>query len=51
MKAPAAQHWKTAIESELQSLCDNRAWTVVYKPAEVKPLLSRFVFKLKQDAD
>jgi hypothetical protein len=51
MKTPAAEHWKTAIESELQSLRDNRTWIVANKPAEVKPLLSRFVFKLKLDAD
>jgi hypothetical protein len=51
MKSPAAEQWKVAIENELQSLRDNRTWVVVEKPAEVKPLLSRFVFKLKLDTD
>ena len=51
MKTPNAEQWKTAIESELQSLRDNRTWIVVNKPADVKPLSSRFVFKLKLDAD
>jgi hypothetical protein len=26
MMTPAAEHWKTAIESELHSLRDNRTW-------------------------
>jgi hypothetical protein len=26
---PVAEHWKTAIENELQSLRDNRTWIVV----------------------
>jgi hypothetical protein len=51
MKSPAAEQWKVAIENELQSLRDNRTWVVVEKPDEVKPLLSRFVFKLKLGAD
>jgi hypothetical protein len=51
MKTPDTEHWKTAIESELQSLRDNRTWIVVNKPADVKPLSSRFVFKLRLDAD
>jgi hypothetical protein len=51
MRTPDAEHWKTAIESELQSLRDNRTCIVVNKPADVKPLSSRFVFKLKLDAD
>jgi hypothetical protein len=51
MKSPAAEQWKIAIENELQSLRDNRTWIVVEEPAKVKPLLSRFVFKLKLDAD
>ena len=44
MKTPQAEHWKTAIEGELKCLLDNRTWIVVVKPAEVKPLSSRFVF-------
>jgi hypothetical protein len=51
MKTPAAEQWKIAIENELQSLQDSRTWIVVNKPVEVKPLHSRFVFKLKLDAD
>jgi hypothetical protein len=47
MKTPAAKQWKIAIENELQSLLDSRTWIVVNKTVEVKPLLSRFVFKLK----
>jgi hypothetical protein len=33
-KTPAAEHWKTAIESKLQRLCDNRTLIVVDKPTE-----------------
>jgi hypothetical protein len=36
VKTPDAEHWKTAIESELQSLRDNRTWIVINKPADVK---------------
>jgi hypothetical protein len=51
MKTPAADQWNIAIDNELKSLRDNRTWIVVNKPANVKPLQSRFVFKLKLDAD
>ncbi len=51
IKTPQAEQWRIAIESELKSLRDNRTWIVVEKPANVKPLASRFVFKLKLDAD
>ncbi len=51
MKTPDAEQWKTAIESELQSLRDNITWIVVNKPADVKPLSFLFVFKLNLDAD
>jgi hypothetical protein len=32
-----AQHWRTAIESELKSLRDNRTWVVADKLQETKP--------------
>jgi hypothetical protein len=51
MKTKAAEQWKTAIESELKSLRDNRTWVIVEKSPEVKPLASRFVFKLKLDVE
>jgi hypothetical protein len=41
MKTPTTEQWKIAIENELQSLRDNRTWTIVNKPDEVKPLHSR----------
>ncbi len=47
----AAEIWTTAIESELQSVCDNRTWVVVENPLDVKPFVSRFVFKLTLDTD
>jgi hypothetical protein len=51
MKTKAIEQWKTAIESELKSLRDNRTWAVVENPHEVKSLASRFVFKLKLNAE
>jgi hypothetical protein len=51
MKTAAAERWKIAIEDELKSLRDNRSWVVVEKPPDVKPLASRFVFKLKLDSN
>jgi len=51
MKTPQADNWKTAIESELKSLRDNRTWIVVPRPEGIKPLQSQFIFKLKLAAD
>jgi hypothetical protein len=50
MKTATADRWNIAIEDELKSLRDNRTW-VVDKTPDVKPLASRFVFKLKRDSD
>jgi hypothetical protein len=51
MKTEVADRWNIAIEDELKSVRDNRTWVVVDKPPDVKPLASRFVFKLKRDSD
>ena len=51
MKTPQAEQWRIAIESELKSLRDNITWIVVEKQADVKPLTSLLVYKLKLDAD
>jgi hypothetical protein len=51
MKTLQAEKCKAAIEGELQSLRNNKTWIAVEKLADAKPLSSRFVFKLKLDAD
>jgi hypothetical protein len=47
MKTADAERSKTAIEDELKNLRDIHTWVVVEKSPDVKPLASRFVFKLK----
>jgi hypothetical protein len=51
MKTPHAKAWQDAVDLELDSLRTNCTWTAIDKPASVKPLHSKWVFKTKLDAD
>lgn len=46
-----AADWKNAIASELKSLVDNSTWEVVPLPEGRKAIGSKWVFKIKENAD
>jgi hypothetical protein len=45
------EHWVKAMHSELQALEQNKTWTIVTLPAGVKPIGSKWVYKIKRKAD
>jgi hypothetical protein len=51
MAAPDAARWLEAMDEELASLRDNSTWELVPRPAGVKPIKCRWVFKKKFLAD
>ena len=51
MASPQAEEWRLAVELELASLAAHKTWTIEDKPAEVKALPCRWVFKIKRDAN
>lgn len=51
LASPQAALWRQAIAEEMKSLTDNGTWTLENPPAGVKPIPTRWVFKIKQNAD
>jgi hypothetical protein len=51
--AEASQHdcWVKAMQSELNALAHNNTWTIVDLPPGVKPIGSKWVYKIKRKAD
>jgi hypothetical protein len=45
------EHWVKAMNSELQALQQNNTWSVVSLPAGIKPIGSKWVYKIKRKAD
>ena len=45
------QAWVDAMKTEIDSLCDNRVWELVELPEGRKPVGSKWVFKVKTNAD
>ena len=50
MKTPEAEKWQEAINEELKTLRADKTWVAVPKPANVRALHSKWVFKTKTDA-
>ncbi|CAI7803810.1 unnamed protein product [Closterium sp. NIES-54] len=46
-----AKEWKKAIESELKSIEENGTWELVELPEGRKAITSKWLFKIKSDAD
>lgn len=46
-----ASKWKTAMEEEINSLDENKTWSLVNLPPERKAVKSKWVFKIKRDQD
>jgi hypothetical protein len=43
--------WVQAMQSEIDALNKNKTWIFVDKPANVKPIGSKWVYKIKHKAD
>jgi transposase InsO family protein len=46
-----AEQWLKAVNEELESLEKNSTWKLVVRPRNIKPITSKWVFKLKKNAD
>ena len=51
MKSPDAELWQQAAEEEINSLNANGTWDIVPLPKDRKAIGSRWVFKIKRNAD
>ncbi len=51
MERPDAEKWRLAAEAEFQSLQRNDTWDLVKLPAGCKAVTSKWVFRLKRDAE
>ncbi|KAJ2911698.1 hypothetical protein MD484_g8716, partial [Candolleomyces efflorescens] len=50
LSGPDGEHWRHALEEELQSLTDNDVFDVVEIPAGIKPISSKPVLRIKTDS-
>ena len=48
---PNRDKWSKAVDEELNSIKLNNVWKVVKNKENVKPLKSKWVFKIKEDAN
>lgn len=46
---PDYKYWKMAVKEEIECLIKNDAWVLVPKPANVKVLENKWVFRIKRD--
>ena len=46
-----SKKWLEAMKSVIESLFENQVWNLVDLPERVKPIGSKWVFKLKTDKD
>lgn len=51
LKSEQKSKWKKAMEAEMKSLNDNEVWELVPLPEHRKLIDSKWVFKIKTDAD
>jgi len=45
-----ANKWQAAMQEEMDSLTNNSTWELVPRPDDVRPISTKWVFKLKRDA-
>ncbi|GAU31823.1 hypothetical protein TSUD_58240 [Trifolium subterraneum] len=50
-EACKSQEWIDAMNSELEALYRNSTWNIIDAPADIKPIGSKWVFKVKHKAD
>jgi hypothetical protein len=46
-----AREWQLAIDSKIKSLIQNQTWRITLLPSGRKPITSRWIFKVKYNAD
>ncbi|CAI7782320.1 unnamed protein product [Closterium sp. NIES-54] len=51
LQSSDAEEWKKAMESELKSIEENNTWELVELPEGRKAITSKWLFKIKSDAD
>ncbi|CAI7927250.1 unnamed protein product, partial [Closterium sp. NIES-54] len=51
LESSDAEEWKKAMESELNSIEENGTWELVELPEGRKAITSKWLFKIKSDAD
>ncbi|CAI7769654.1 unnamed protein product [Closterium sp. NIES-54] len=51
LESSDAEEWKKAMESELKSIEENDTWELVELPEGCKAIMSKWLFKIKSDAD
>ena len=51
MNSPDSERWLEAMKSEMESMYQNKVWTLVDPPEGVKPIGCKWVFKKKTDMD
>lgn len=51
LSSPNAEKWRNAMNEELNSLQENQTWELVKLPHGRKPISSKWVFKVKRDAN
>ena len=51
MMSPDSDRWLEAMKSEIESMYENRAWTLVDLPDDRQAIENKWIFKNKIDAD
>ncbi|MCR2848204.1 hypothetical protein KN825_16925, partial [Weizmannia coagulans] len=51
MSDPDSEKWLDAMNSEMQSMYDNKVWTLIDAPEGIKTIGFKWVFKRKTDMD
>lgn len=51
MQSPDWPQWKQAMDEEIKALNKNNTWELINKPDKIKPIKSRWVFKVKLNPD
>ena len=51
MESPDVEEWKKAMDSEYNSLIENRVWDIMTRPKECKVVQTRWLYKIKQTSD
>ena len=51
INSPQAEHWRRAMDEELEALGENCTWELVEPPKGTKPINCKWVFKIKLNKD
>ena len=51
MMSPDSDRWLEAMKSEIESMYENKVWTLVDLPDDQQAIENRWIFKRKTDAD